>query len=171
MNTLKEYAEIFERLGLTELHAEEGDCKLTLRKEPAVSTPAYIQAVPATAGTVCAGGAALAGGTAAAGNAAVGNTASADNAAVGNTADSTAGAAQTRKGEAVKAPLLGIFHERGGERKLAGGDLVKKGEALCTIEAMKMMNEVTAPRDGVVAEILVTEGALVEYHQELFVLE
>ena len=48
---------------------------------------------------------------------------------------------------------------------------VRKGEALCTIEAMKMMNEVTSPRDGVITEILVSEGALVEYHQELFVIE
>ena len=140
MNTLREYAEVFERLGLTELHAEEGEFKLTLRKEIHISENALSPAA----------------------------------ASVQNIAEKpqeTEGAEKPRRGECVKAPLLGIFHGRSEGGPLAVGDTVRKGEALCTIEAMKMMNEVTSPRDGVITEILVSEGALVEYHQELFVIE
>ena len=146
MNTLQEYAEVFERLGLTELHAEDGELRLTLRKETAgnaagTTAPVIMQqAAP-----------------------------SSENAA---TAPSVAEAPeQPRRGEAVKAPLLGIYHARSGADPVAVGVTVHKGEALCTIEAMKMMNEVTSPKDGVITEVLVSEGSLVEYHQELFVIE
>ena len=48
---------------------------------------------------------------------------------------------------------------------------VKKGDTVCIIEAMKCMNEIQAEEDGVIAEILAKNGALVEYDQPLFSLE
>ena len=48
------------------------------------------------------------------------------------------------------------------------GDSVKKGQTLCVIEAMKLMNEITAEEDGVVLEICVKNGQVVEYGTELF---
>ena len=51
------------------------------------------------------------------------------------------------------------------------GDVVKKGDVLCSIEAMKMMNEVRSNADGKVIKILAENGSLVEYHQTLFVIE
>ena len=50
------------------------------------------------------------------------------------------------------------------------GDAVKEGDILCTIEAMKMMNEVRSPIDGIVKKVLASEGDLVEYNQVLFVI-
>ena len=47
------------------------------------------------------------------------------------------------------------------------GQQVKKGDVLCIIEAMKVMNEIHAPMDGVIAEILVTDDSMVEFDQEL----
>ena len=44
---------------------------------------------------------------------------------------------------------------------------MKKGDVLCIIEAMKVMNEIHAPMDGVIAEILVTDDSMVEFDQEL----
>lgn len=74
----------------------------------------------------------------------------------------------------VKSPLLGVFYA--GEAPKAEpyvhpGDHVKKGDILCTIEAMKMLNDVTTQVDGVVKEIYVNEGDLVEYQQPLYVIE
>ena len=48
------------------------------------------------------------------------------------------------------------------------GDHVKKGQTLCIIEAMKLMNEITAEEDGVISDICVTNGQVVEYGTELF---
>ena len=48
------------------------------------------------------------------------------------------------------------------------GDNIKKGQTLCIIEAMKLMNEITAEEDGVILEICVTNGQVVEYGTELF---
>ena len=48
------------------------------------------------------------------------------------------------------------------------GDRIKKGDTLCLIEAMKLMNEVVAERDGEIVEVCVENGALVEFGQVLF---
>lgn len=75
-------------------------------------------------------------------------------------------------GTFVKAPLLGIFEELSGDRSpIKEGDRVKKGDVLCTIEAMKMLNEVVATAEGTVVRILAKPGDLVEYNQELFIIE
>jgi acetyl-CoA carboxylase biotin carboxyl carrier protein len=75
-------------------------------------------------------------------------------------------------GTAVKAPLLGIFEELTGDRiPIKEGDHVKKGDVLCTIEAMKMLNEVVATAEGTVVKVCANPGDLVEYNQELFIIE
>lgn len=51
---------------------------------------------------------------------------------------------------------------------VAIGDRVKKGQTLCIVEAMKLMNEVTAEEDGVITQICVTNGQVVEFGTELF---
>ena len=71
-------------------------------------------------------------------------------------------------GTEIKAPLLGVFYAN--EVPVKEGDEVKKGDVLCSIEAMKMMNEVRSSADGKVLKILAENGALVEYHQTLFVI-
>ena len=71
-------------------------------------------------------------------------------------------------GEPVKSPLLGIFYGEVNGRTLSVGDSVKQGDVLCSIEAMKMLNEVKAPLDGVIAKAYAKEGDLVEYDQVLF---
>lgn len=74
-------------------------------------------------------------------------------------------------GDKVKAPLLGIFYGKVGDKEaLKAGDSVKEGDVLCTIEAMKMMNEVKATKDCTIIEVLAKEGDLVEYNQDLFII-
>ncbi len=61
-------------------------------------------------------------------------------------------------GEPVKAPMPGNILDV----KVKAGDKVTTGQALCVLEAMKMENEIPAPHDGVVAQVVVTKGATVE---------
>ena len=67
---------------------------------------------------------------------------------------------------AVTAPMVGVFYAApspGAEPFVRAGSKVHKGDTLCVIEAMKLMNEVTAERDGEVAEVCTTDGELVEF--------
>lgn len=71
----------------------------------------------------------------------------------------------------VKSPLVGVFYASPAENAapyVALGDRVKKGQILCIVEAMKLMNEITAEEDGVISEICVTNGQVVEFGTELF---
>ena len=75
------------------------------------------------------------------------------------------------EGEYIKAPLVGTFYAAAGpdaEPFVKVGDQVKKGDTLCIIEAMKLMNEIPSEVDGTVAEICVGNGQVVEYNQPLF---
>ncbi len=72
---------------------------------------------------------------------------------------------------AVLSPMVGVFYSAPAENAEAFvkvGDRVKKGDTLCIIEAMKLMNEITAERDGVVTQILAENGQTVEYGTPLF---
>ena len=68
---------------------------------------------------------------------------------------------------------MGVFYDRRNpesEPFVQVGDRVKKGDPLCIIEAMKVMNEIASPQDGVIQEILVENEALVEFDQPLFII-
>lgn len=70
----------------------------------------------------------------------------------------------------VKSPIVGTFYaskEEGGEPLVSEGTEVKKDTIVAIIEAMKLMNEITAGADGVISEIMVENGELVEYGQEI----
>ena len=76
-------------------------------------------------------------------------------------------------GNAIKSPIVGTFYESGapGAPKFVSvGDVVRKGDVVCIIEAMKVMNEVVSEFDGVVKAILAESEALVEYGQPLFIV-
>ncbi|MBF2755029.1 MAG: acetyl-CoA carboxylase biotin carboxyl carrier protein [Gammaproteobacteria bacterium AqS3] len=75
---------------------------------------------------------------------------------------------------AVPSPLVGTFYRKpspDAEAFVKIGDKVKQGDTLCIIEAMKVMNQIKAPHAGRVVNILVDDGAPVEYGQPLVVLE
>ncbi|MFI6236745.1 acetyl-CoA carboxylase biotin carboxyl carrier protein [Micromonospora sp. NPDC050784] len=75
---------------------------------------------------------------------------------------------------AVRAPIVGTFYrapEPGARPFVAVGDLVRPGQPVAIVEAMKLMNEVTADRAGRVAAILVEDGQPVEYDQPLVELD
>ena len=71
----------------------------------------------------------------------------------------------------VKSPVVGVFYAAAAENAepyVTVEKKKKKGQTLCIVEAMKLMNEIYAEEDGTVAEICVTNGQVVEYGTELF---
>jgi acetyl-CoA carboxylase biotin carboxyl carrier protein len=71
----------------------------------------------------------------------------------------------------VKSPMVGTYYfapEPGAKQYVAVGERIAKGQTLCIIEAMKIMNEIESEFDGVVREILVDNSQPVEYGQVLF---
>ena len=81
-------------------------------------------------------------------------------------ATQTPAAAPEPKGTEVTAPMVGVFYAApapGDEPFVRVGSKVKAGDTLCIIEAMKVLNEVTAEADGEVLEICVADGDLVEF--------
>ena len=74
------------------------------------------------------------------------------------------------EGDLVESPLVGVTYLAAGPDKpnfVSVGDAVKKGQTLVIIEAMKVMNEIPAPKDGVVTEILVENEEMVEFGKGL----
>ena len=77
-------------------------------------------------------------------------------------------------GEVIRSPMVGVFYAAPAENAapyVAVGDRVQQGDTLCIIEAMKLMNEITAEKDGVIAEVCAGNGQVVEYGTVLFRLE
>ena len=78
--------------------------------------------------------------------------------------------AQTAEGDVVESPLVGVVYLSPAPDKpafVSVGDKVTKGQTLLIIEAMKVMNEVPAPKDGIVTEILVKNEEMVEFGKGL----
>ena len=74
----------------------------------------------------------------------------------------------------IKAPLVGTFYQAPGPDEqpyVKVGQQVKKGDVVGIIEAMKLMNEVVAPQDGVILSIDATDGNMVQYGQVLFTMK
>ena len=95
-------------------------------------------------------------------------------AAVAPAAVAVAASPSVAAANAVKAPMVGIVHlspQPGAAPLVQAGDTVREGQTLFIVEAMKVMNQIPAPRAGRIAQILVANGAPVEYGQVLAVLE
>ena len=85
-------------------------------------------------------------------------------------AEPVAAPAQTAEGDVVESPLVGVVYLSPAPDKpafVSVGDKVTKGQTLLIIEAMKVMNEVPAPKDGIVTEILVKNEEMVEFGKGL----
>ena len=77
-------------------------------------------------------------------------------------------------GHAVKSPMVGTFYRSstpGSAPFIQIGSVVKEGDTLCIIEAMKILNEIESDKSGTVTQILCENGQAVEYGQALFIVE
>lgn len=167
---IKEIVQLMERFDAskaTKLQLKLGDTELLLESAPVqnlyaplVDTGNACQPMSGSAVTVVQ--------QAAPGN---GNVIASDN---GSTAKPSKTAEVEIAGTPVKAPLVGTFYcAPSPEEKpfVSVGQSVKKGDVVGIIEAMKLMNEITAPEDGVVKSIFAENGNMVEYGEVLMVLE
>lgn len=82
-------------------------------------------------------------------------------------------AAAEPEGHVIRSPMVGTFYRSsapGAKAFVEIGQAVKSGQTLCIIEAMKLLNEIEADRDGVVKAVMVENGQPVEYGEPLFIL-
>jgi acetyl-CoA carboxylase biotin carboxyl carrier protein len=96
--------------------------------------------------------------------------------AVAPMVDNTAAVAKNEipAGHTIRSPMVGTFYRApspGATPFVQEGQSVKKGDTLCIVEAMKMLNQIEADRAGVVAKILVENGQPVEFDQPLFIIQ
>ena len=78
---------------------------------------------------------------------------------------------KTEEGTIVSSPMVGVFYASPAENAepfVKTGSVVKKGDTLCLIEAMKLLNEITAERDGVIAEVMQKNASVVGFGSPLF---
>ncbi len=82
--------------------------------------------------------------------------------------------AEASTGHAVKSPMVGTFYRSaspGAKPFIEVGSVVKEGETICIIEAMKILNEIETDKSGTITRILCENGQAVEYGQPLFMIE
>ena len=145
---LAEIADVMEDRGLTRVRVEEPDgTAVELERASAAQPVAVPMPVPSAMAAPAVAPVAMP-------------------AAAPEPAAQTPAAAPEPKGTEVTAPMVGVFYAApapGDEPFVRVGSKVKAGETLCIIEAMKVLNEVTAEADGEVLEICVADGDLVEF--------
>jgi acetyl-CoA carboxylase biotin carboxyl carrier protein len=89
-------------------------------------------------------------------------------------ADAVGSAPEASSGNVVKSPMVGTFYRSanpGSDPFVEVGSVVKVGEPVCIIEAMKIMNEIETDAAGTIKEILCENGQAVEFGQPLFIIE
>lgn len=146
---VRSLADILNDTDLTEIEVERGDLKIKVKREVTVAAAPIQYAAPAPV-------------------------AHAAPAAAPVSMPSDPATIVARSGEEVKSPMVGTAYLQpapGSDPFIKAGDKVKKGQTLLIVEAMKTMNPIQAPRDGVVAEILVGDAQPVEFGEALVVLE
>ena len=147
---VKKLIELLEESGIDELEIKEGEESVRISrhsKTPAAQqfyAPAPMAAAPAAAAPV---------------------------AAAAPAAEAAAAAAPALKGTVIRSPMVGTFYRKPSPTSpnfAEVGQSVKKGDTLCIVEAMKMMNHIEADVGGVIDAILVEDGQPVEFDQPLF---
>ena len=75
---------------------------------------------------------------------------------------------QESRGKEIVSPLVGVYHKLSEGKDVKIGDKLKKGDIICMVEAMKLMNEITMPEDGEITWVAFEDGDSVDYGQLLF---
>lgn len=147
---VRQLAEILNETDLTEVEVERGELRIRVAREVTVNAaPVQYAAAPAPVAPPAAAAAPV-------------------------SMPSDPATIVARAGEEVKSPMVGTAYLQPSPEAapfVQPGDKVKKGQTLLIVEAMKTMNPIQAPRDGVVADILVGDGQPVEFGEPLVLLE
>ena len=150
LRKLKKLIDLVEESGITELEVTEGEEKVRIAKHgPAAPMQTYMAAQPAPLVQASAPVAAL------------------------TTTAGTSGQPDLPDGHIVKSPMVGTFYRSaspGSDPFAEIGSVVKVGDTLCIVEAMKLLNEIESDCAGTVQAILVENGQPVEYGEPLFMI-
>ncbi|MEW6165529.1 MAG: acetyl-CoA carboxylase biotin carboxyl carrier protein [Pseudomonadota bacterium] len=147
LRKLKTLIDLVQNSGISELEISEGEEKIRIAKHVAAAPTTTMVSMPMAAPAPAMAGV--------------------------SAAPAVSETAAEPEGHVMKAPMVGTFYRSGSPGAPAFvelGKAVKKGETLCIIEAMKLMNEIEADADGVIKAILVENGQPVEFDQPLFVI-
>jgi acetyl-CoA carboxylase biotin carboxyl carrier protein len=150
---VRQLADILNDTSLTEIEVERGELRIRVAREITAAPVMQYAAAPAQAAPM---------------------PAVATAAQAPATMPSDPATIVSRAGEQVRSPMVGTVYLQASPEAPAfvqPGDKVKKGQTLLIIEAMKTMNPIQAPRDGVVADILVGDAQPVEFGEPLVLLE
>ena len=155
---LQELLDFIAKSGLNKVNIETEEFKISVQREPSTKQVVSMSAAPLAAPAPQPVAAPAA------------SPAQAPSAPAAPATEATTSASHT----ALKSPMIGTFYRSSGPDAAAFvqvGDTVEKGQVICIIEAMKLMNEIEAETGGVVRQILVKNAEPVEYGQTLFVIE
>jgi acetyl-CoA carboxylase biotin carboxyl carrier protein len=155
LRKLKTLIDLVAESDISELEVTEGESKVRIVKATAHSAQNQVVMMPSAAVAAPAAAAPIAAGT----------TVAAAPAAAPEAAPT---------GHIVKSPMVGTFYRAsapGAPAFVDIGSVVKEGDTLCIIEAMKLLNEIDADASGTIRQILVENGQAVEYGQPLFIIE
>jgi acetyl-CoA carboxylase biotin carboxyl carrier protein len=162
LDQIRQILDLVREHELSEFEIEHEGLRLKIRKNGAAGTvvtvPAAGSGLPAAAVPAVQTGA--------------GAAAAAAPAAAGSPGDASANDAQIELA-VVKSPIVGTFYrasEPGAANFVEIGSIVKKGDVLCIIEAMKLMNEIDSEYDGEIANVYVENGQPVQYAERLFAI-
>ncbi len=153
LRKLKTLIDLVAESDISELEVTEGDGKVRIVKTPPAPAQPMVYAAPPAETTVVAPAAPAA--------------------AEAASAEAAAPAEEQYEGHTVLAPMVGTFYRApspGAAPFVEVGQTVKEGDALCIVEAMKLLNEIEADRAGVIKAVLVENGEPVEFGQPLFVI-
>ena len=145
---VRQLADILSETGLTEIEVEEGDRRVRVSRAVTAAPPAQVYAAPAAAPMAAPAAAALA-------------------------APAPSAEAAPDLSNALKSPMVGTVYlapEPGAADFVKVGDQVKAGDTVLIVEAMKVMNPITATTAGTVKQILVDNGQPIEFDQPLIVI-
>ncbi|WP_341782049.1 acetyl-CoA carboxylase biotin carboxyl carrier protein [Ectopseudomonas mendocina] len=148
---VKKLIELLEESGIDELEIKEGEESVRISrhsKQPAYAAQPVYAPAPAPVAAPAA-------------------------AAAAPSAEAAPAAAPKLNGTVARSPMVGTFYRAASPTSanfVEVGQTVKKGDILCIVEAMKMMNHIEAEASGVIESILVENGQPVEYDQPLFTI-
>ena len=149
---VKKLMEMLEDSSLTEIEIKEGEESVRVSKAGVIQTNPVTQSNPVIQS----------------------NDNNVSSASQRNIGRESAPSSASEVGHEIKSPMVGTFYEApspGAKPFVSEGDTVKKGDVLCIIEAMKMLNQIESDKSGKIKKIMVDNAQPVEFEQVLYIIE
>ena len=157
ISKIKKLIELLQKYDIGELEIKEGEESVRISNKqaaPVAMAPTHMTHMPIVSSAIPAS-----------------TTADAFKTVEMNSAENKSASAPVEKGHVIQSPMVGTFYRAPSPDSLPFvevGQQVKRGDVVCIVEAMKMMNQIEADKSGVVEKIFIEDGEPVEFNQSLF---